>query len=809
MTQSQVTTGEKSPGGEPSIRLSANLSGPNAQWAGVVLPVSAPSIPAGADSIILQARPIDGGPSLDVGITDADGDTWVANAPLQPGWNTVSIPLVNFALPWDSPRRDKPFITPGRITSLSPRIRRGAIGDASLDVVAPRLADVVPDFTIKWAPITTCALQRKTIIDLETVATTSGLTVPYNGDIFVDVLDRATINLPERVTFAAGRGRLEFFPRAPGPLTIFFFDPANQREQPLNIDVEQRGLRVEFLFDHKGPSPVYLVNDLAHPSIKLEGEITSAPLSCHVEVRDHNKRLVLSRNFSVAELSAFTGKTAFSTPGELTAEVRVLADPIADLPRAPDPLPEPVGFTPSALTTTTATFLPDGVTTAFVAGSLLKFEQLPTTATVLAYDTFTVWAVPVSPRENILYGAPFGIAAGPTAGLSAGDALGVINKRNYWHRRIGSFWGRELFSFDGLTTTGEYDWARFEDIVSAYRNVKIRLSAQLAMTAPADRQSSPYPASELFRAWVSEIARRMDTRITTYEILPVAADGSTSAPRPFGSLEAYRQILRDAQEAVRQSSPIPRIAASLPEISDLPCATALLAGDFSEVLDIVGARAWPRRPSENPAANNLDYMCKNFLETLRTQNMIRRGKEWWITETGWPTGPGGISELDQANYLVRAYTAGIFHGATKVFWNTLQDDSRLPWRGPLASRTGLMDSNFRPKPSLGAYAFLDFMMTHLDGREITRQGPATIYSFEIRQHSTKWPGTLHLAWTEKRGEETTVTLPMTAGAVLAQDFLGGQHDFETVSGDPGTTRTCLFGVSYEPLYIWDMGLGPR
>jgi hypothetical protein len=128
-----------------------------------------------------------------------------------------------------------------------------------------------------------------------------------------------------------------------------------------------------------------------------------------------------------------------------------------------------------------------------------------------------------------------------------------------------------------------------------------------------------------------------------------------------------------------------------------------------------------------------------------------------------------------------------------------------------------------------AYQLMEYMLAQTTPREITRQGKAIIYSFDILLHSRKWPGVLHIAWTPGPGDREDVVLPMICGGpTYVFDYLGAEQQAVSVDvpavaagpnpedrttsgtsalqkGDVPTTRTCRFSVTHEPLYIWDSG----
>jgi hypothetical protein len=223
--------------------------------------------------------------------------------------------------------------------------------------------------------------------------------------------------------------------------------------------------------------------------------------------------------------------------------------------------------------------------------------------------------------------------------------------------------------------------------------------------------------------------------------------------------------------------------------------------------------ALDRSPEDNAFPEILDEAKKLLTDRFPD-------KELWITEMGWPTAPGGVSDLDQANYLVRALTISMHKKIAKFFWFNLMDWT--PWfnNGDFGAHTGLLDSNYHPKPSAAAYNIATYMLPTMTPTTHRRQGKAEVYSFDIQRQSVKFGGAMHVAWTNHAPETETIELPIVNGTVFAIDYLGAERKGELVGSDPPstgtadalsmmqimdnpTTFTYRFHITHEPLYIWD------
>jgi hypothetical protein len=254
----------------------------------------------------------------------------------------------------------------------------------------------------------------------------------------------------------------------------------------------------------------------------------------------------------------------------------------------------------------------------------------------------------------------------------------------------------------------------------------------------------------------------------------------------------------------------------------------MMQDGYTRYFDVVSFCAHPDRKSLSPENNDFEVLVDAVRGIMRRHGII--SKELWVCEAGWPSCPGGVDEMRQANYLVRCLTVSLAQKALKFFWPNLHDLEPLAWKGSWKTHLGLLDSNSRPKPAAAAYQLATFMMCQTEFRERSRQGKALIYSFDIRTHSRKWPGVMHVTWTPEPDSEEQIELPATgSGQMFAIDYLGAErpgvrssafprgsvseadmHTSGTTAQDqPGSAPlTYRFRVTNEPLYIWDVGAPP-
>ncbi len=828
--------------GSRAVSFSARLEGPNAGWAGCGLPIADGQIPAGADTLEFDARAEGESRWMFVTLDERDGSRWNINVPVGREWRHYAVPVHRFE--WfmgpDTRKETRPVF--GQAKEISPWVSNTFQGQNGFALDNVRLVDAVPEVRIEANAPATVAAQHPFQVTLRAKDRHTGTPAPFGGTIWMDVEDRNAANYPQQVEIRDGQVSVEVFPRRVGPLTLRFWEPVSATETSMTVNAEARSIQTGFFFDGFEGEQVMMTGTPLTPNLRMSGP-GPIPKSVHIEIRDQQGRVVFARNESAAELAANAQNSEqriahptprptparsrramerpaddrtmrLFAPGLMTAEVKLLAEPLAALPRATGHAPEYISLDPAApVTTASRVVQPDGVTTASVYGNLVRLESLPTTATVLGHDQFTLWNLSRTAREALLYGSPFAICSGGLFHLSEEDIATTGARRLKWHRRLGSFWGRNDLWWNEIEPfLGVFKLSKVDKVVQAYRSEYLRLLGILCYaSAWSPGGAAPATADERanWRGFVSNMARRYGMKIIAYEVWNEPNFGFW---RPNGNVLDYRELVKATYEEVRKVSPGPRIVAGATARYDPVFLDRMLADGYKQFLDVVSFHPYPERHWQGPEENSFSDICDAARSLMRKHDIL--AKELWITETGWATHPGGCTEAEQARWLVQMYTVALAGGVHKVFWFNLHDWRRAPWEGQFDSHLGLLDSNYRPKPSAIAYNLMQFQLTRTEFVKTTQQGAATIYSFRILPQSSKVDGMMHVAWTSRPGETAEVALAESKpGGMAAADCLGAERT--PVNRDelahqpslPGSLRTFRYRVGADPVFIWDVG-GP-
>ncbi len=188
-----------------------------------------------------------------------------------------------------------------------------------------------------------------------------------------------------------------------------------------------------------------------------------------------------------------------------------------------------------------------------------------------------------------------------------------------------------------------------------------------------DEGGSPYSEEGLaaFAEYVTTVVSHFDGRVEAFEIwnehnLIGSAFNITSRPP-----EDYVKMLKVAYEAIKTVNPNTTVVAGSISGADIVWIEEILnfgAGSYMDVLSY-----HPYTQPRSPEHGGFAYAAPIITQILARYNV---SVPLWVSEVGWPTSTDytGVSEIDSANYLVRAYILGLATGIDKIFWYDLIND---------------------------------------------------------------------------------------------------------------------------------------
>ncbi len=776
--------------------------------------------PKDADTLEFDAKARGNTLFLAIHARDRAHREYRAVIPIASTWRHFTVPFYRI-----EPFGDKSSTAPVRLRdvhSVTFAVNGAIPGENGFSVDNIRFSSRVGEAELHADSVSTLSVQRDSVLVLQLK---SGLPQFEAKDLAVwcEPSDRNELLVPERVSFTKdGKAFVPVFLRNVGPYVLRFFEPYSGAETSTTIYGRVEGLRARGFIEEFEKQQSILAPSEVRPRVQLEGDATTLPLSAQVLVLDHRHRPILSQILSVAELSAGSRPLLIPMPGLFEVRMRFYAEPLATNRKRIEGLPRHIGFQHEIAETSVPLSLPEGVTTQVVGGYLLALEESPTTATLLAEDRFALWAFAKAPTEVRLPLTLFGVTIPGLFELPLVELDRELPKLLGWYARIGAVW--VSFPVSGARASRDINvdcWPCVETIARMAKSKGLRpvISVGAPPSAVEWADVSTTAPGEKWLQWLTRCAWATRDRVRIFEIRDTV-ESSTSGPQRITS-DAYNALLRHAWRAlfVRETTPT-LLGGSSGEL-DLEHLSQVLGRGVRDWTDATCVALPPPAPWLSPAENHFERLLALVRNVARSHGLLKR--PLFATRVGWPTGIDGVTEKEQANYLVRAYTMLAAEKWIRLFWADLRDWSLTPWVGGPEHHLGLLSADLRPKPAAVAYNLTLYMLTQTVPRGVTRQGKAHVYSFDIQVHSAKWPGVLHVAWTERLGEEAEVEVPATAGlGIYAFDYLGAEvlpaavtpersvthgEELRLSSDEKATTQVYRFRVTHEPVFIWDVG-GP-
>jgi hypothetical protein len=246
------------------------------------------------------------------------------------------------------------------------------------------------------------------------------------------------------------------------------------------------------------------------------------------------------------------------------------------------------------------------------------------------------------------------------------------------------------------------DFSRYDELVDQAAAHGIRLTAILdysvdwaAAAAPPGDDRYPPDDPATFAAFAGEAATRYRDRVQAWEIWNEPNNSLSGFWKPVPDPAAYARLAKAAAAAITRAD---RRA-------------AIVTGGLAPTFDLLvyqrdwgfftaaskAERRWFRRfdaaalhpytylqapPPEQenlPLGPSVPHQIRDFRDRLTESHATRL--PLWVTELGWHTAPDsgtpgfppGVSELDQARFLVRATLLALAQGVERVCWYTLLD----------------------------------------------------------------------------------------------------------------------------------------
>lgn len=366
-----------------------------------------------------------------------------------------------------------------------------------------------------------------------------------------------------------------------------------------------------------------------------------------------------------------------------------------------------------------------------------------------------------------------------------------------------------------------FDFSRYDELVAQAESHGISLLGILdygvdwaAAAAPPGDDRYPPDDPATFATFAGETARRYRGRVRAWEVWNEPNNSLSGFWKPAPDPAAYARLAAAAARAIaRADRKAVRVTGGLAPTFDL----LVYGRDYAFFTEATRAEPrWFRRfqaaalhpytflqappPEEEnpPLGPSVPHQLQNFRDRLTESRASRLPT--WVTELGWHTAPDsgfplfppGVSELDQARFLVRGTVLALSRQVERVCWYTLLDyasflsnkeDAFGLFRYTSSPGAGALE----PKPAYQAAKTLGAVLGPARFEKDLRIAlglPPGAYAFQFR--SAKPAETILVFWTMLEGVTAEVNLA-TAARVRRVEMDGTETDL----GHPTTVELAL------------------
>lgn len=247
-------------------------------------------------------------------------------------------------------------------------------------------------------------------------------------------------------------------------------------------------------------------------------------------------------------------------------------------------------------------------------------------------------------------------------------------------------WTREEFHWNWIERKqGEFDFSFFDQLVdTAYEN---GISVYGLMCYWTEWTGKPMTEEfiEPYCNYLRTVVGRYKGRIRHWEIW--------NEPNIFfwpGPKELYTKLCVAAYAAIKEVDP---------EAEVLICSTAGIDTKFIKL--VLDEKPPFDALTVHPYRHALDP--HGFIKEIQDASAMADGKPVWITEMGWPSNIGGLTEREQAGYVARTYISALAAPATRtVAWYDFREDGVDPFYNE--HHFGLVRQDLTPKIGYRALA---------------------------------------------------------------------------------------------------------
>lgn len=307
----------------------------------------------------------------------------------------------------------------------------------------------------------------------------------------------------------------------------------------------------------------------------------------------------------------------------------------------------------------------------------------------------------------------------------------------------GIHWTREEFHWEWIEPERGVQDAdtleRYDHAVQSLRNKNISILGLLAYDAPwSAGANGPATAAERedYGRFAASMVERYRDSVQYWEVWnepnldhfwPPSADPA-----------AYAELLKVAHTAIKQADPTAKVVGCATSGVDLDFIRAVLDAGGGACMDVLSIHPYSGDESTDAASERQDIRKLRILLAERGL-----GLPLWVSEVGFQTSDGGVSEQDQGGLLARTYLTLFAEGMDVVINYDFVNDGTDPDDGE--QNFGVLYRDLSPKPAYDALATTALTLAGAQFERSVDLGPfVEAFAFSLPDGKQLWA-----LWTRK------------------------------------------------------------
>ncbi|MDI6782794.1 MAG: sugar-binding protein, partial [bacterium] len=296
------------------------------------------------------------------------------------------------------------------------------------------------------------------------------------------------------------------------------------------------------------------------------------------------------------------------------------------------------------------------------------------------------------------FDSPFGLGGASYFHIrDAADKWDWGNNHHQLFNLSGAQWARQDFWWGIVEPEqGKFEWEFPDKVVDQYRKYGINLFPIICYGSAWQKSEAPTTDAErkLAARYTYLLVSRYRNTVHAWEIWNEPNILPFWSPKPNPA--DYAALLKECYTAAKNANPNCIIVGGALAGVDESFLRGMYQNGVKGYFDALSYHTYGQNPPEHNIQTEIKMIRKIMGE-------FGDDKPIWMTETGYYTGPAGISEDQQAKWIVRSHLVWLSEGVDKIIELTMLDWTDDPNTADGTSFRGIVHASFAPKPAFYAY----------------------------------------------------------------------------------------------------------